>query len=187
MSELIEMAFAEGKSTMDKAIEHLQEELLKVRTGKASVTMLNGIMVEYYGSPTPLSQAANLATPDSKTISIQPWDKSLLSVIEQAIFAANLGLTPMNDGEFIRVPIPPMTEERRKDMVKKAKSLGEEAKVSLRNERQKMMQVIKSEVKDGYSEDMGKKKEGQVEGIIKTYVDKIGQFIDLKEKDIMTV
>lgn len=187
MSEMIDMAFSEGKSAMGSAMDHLKSELTKVRTGKASVSLVKDIMVEYYGNPTPLSQVANLSTPDSKTISIQAWEKGMLQVIEQAIFAANIGITPMNDGEFIRISIPPMTEERRKEMVKKAKALGEDAKVSLRNERQKMMQVIKSEVKDGYPEDMGKKKEGTVEGMVKEYVDHIGKLIDAKEVDIMKV
>lgn len=160
MSVQIDQAISGGKSKMDKAIDHLKSELTKVRTGKASIGMVSDILVEYYGNPTPLAQAANLSTPDSKTIAIQPWDKGLLGAIEQAIFAANLGLTPMNDGEFIRISIPPMTEERRVDMVKKSKSLGEEAKVSLRNERQKIMQTIKSEVKNGFPEDQGKKERG---------------------------
>jgi len=187
MSELIQMAIDEGKASMSGALDHLKSELSKVRTGKANVSLVSGIIVEYFGTPTPLAQAANLATPDSKTISIQPWDKSLLPVIEQAIFAANLGITPMNDGEFIRISMPPMTEERRKEMVKKSKSLGEESKVSLRNERQKIMQVIKSEVKDGFPEDQGKKMESQVEGIIKGYVADIGKMLDAKETDIMKV
>ena len=147
---------------MDGAIDHLKSELSKVRTGKASTSIVKDIMVDYYGTPTPLSQVANLGTPDSKTISIQAWEKSLLPTIEQAIFASNIGLTPMNDGEFIRISIPPMTEERRLEMVKKSKALGEEAKISLRNERQKIMQIIKSEVKDGFPEDAGKKSEGSV-------------------------
>ncbi len=187
MSELIDMALAEGKQSMDGALDHLNAELTKVRTGRANVSLVKDIIVEYFGVPTPLSQAANLSTPDSKTISIQPWDKSLLGVIEKAIFEANIGITPMNDGEFVRISIPPMTEERRKEMVKKAKSLGEDSKVSLRNERQKMMSIIKSEVKDGFPEDMGKKMEGQVEGLIKSYVEKIGKMIDAKETDIMKV
>jgi len=187
MSEAIISAFKSGKAGMDKSIEHLKAELLKVRTGKASPAMLSGIMVDYYGAPTPLTQAANLSTPDSKTIAIQPWDKSLLGAIEQAIFAANLGLTPMNDGEFVRISIPPLTEERRKDLVKLSKSLGEDAKVSLRNERQKIMSTIKAEVKNGYPEDAGKKKESEVEGIIKSYGETIGKLIEAKEKDIMTV
>lgn len=187
MTENLEMAFGKGKEMMEKAIEHLKSELLKIRTGKASASILNGIMVEYYGNPTPLSQAANLSTPDSKTIAIQPWDKSLLGAIEQAIFAANLGLTPMNDGEFVRITIPPLTEERRRDMVKVAKSLGEDAKVSLRNERQKMISTIKSEVKDGYPEDQGKRRESEVQDLINSYADNINKLIEAKEKDIMTV
>jgi len=187
MSEMIDMAFDEGRESMDKALSHLKSELTKVRTGKASVGLVKDILVEYYGNPTPMSQVANLSTPDSKTISIQAWEKGMLATIEQAIFAANIGITPMNDGEFIRISIPPMTEERRKEMVKKAKALGEEAKVSLRNERQKMMQIIKSEVKDGYSEDEGKKKESAVDGIVKQYTETIGKLIDAKEIDIMKV
>ena len=187
MSEMIDLAVGEGKSAMEKAISHLKDELTKVRTGKASTSIVKDLRVDYYGTPTPLSQVANLGTPDSRTISIQAWEKSLLPTIEQAIFAANLGLTPMNDGEFIRISIPPLTEERRKEMVKKAKALGEEAKVSLRNERQKIMQIIKSEVKDGFPEDAGKKSEGQVEGVVKGYVDTIGKLVDAKEMDIMKV
>lgn len=187
MSDSIEAAFSDGLKNMDKAISHLKEELLKVRTGKASGAMLNGIIVDYYGTPTPLNQAANISTPDSKTISIQPWDKKLLSAIEQAIFAANLGLTPMNDGEFVRLTIPPLTEERRKDLAKFAKGLGEEAKVSIRNERQKILQVIKSEVKDGFPEDQGKRKEADVQNLVNKYGDTIGKLIEAKEKDIMTV
>lgn len=187
MSEMIDMAFAEGKESMDKAIEHLRSELTKVRTGKASTSLVSGLIIDYFGVPTPIAQAANLSTPDSKTISIQPWDKKILGDIERAIFEANLGITPMNDGEFVRINIPPMTEERRKDMVKKAKSLGEEAKISLRNDRQKVMQMIRSEVKDGYSEDLGKNREAEVEGILKAYIDKIGKLLEAKEVDIMTV
>lgn len=187
MSENINGAFAKGKDQMNKAIEHLKDELLKIRTGKASTSMLNGIMVDYYGSPTPLSQAANLATPDSKTISIQPWDKKLLAAIEQAIFAANLGLTPMNDGEFVRITIPPLTEDRRKDLVKMSKALGEDTKVSIRNERQKILSTIKAEVKDGYPEDQGKRREGEVQSLINGFAETIGKLIEAKEKDIMTV
>jgi len=176
-----------GKSESDKSLDHLKSELVKIRAGKANPSMLDGIMVDYYGAPTPLSQVANVGSPDSKTLSIQPWEKSLLGEIEQAIFKANLGLTPMNDGEFIRISIPPLTEERRKDMVKQSKSLAEEAKVSLRNTRQKLMDVVKKEVKDGYPEDAGKKKEGEIQGMIKNYGVKIDELIALKEKDIMTV
>ncbi|MBT8231006.1 MAG: ribosome recycling factor [Saprospiraceae bacterium] len=187
MSDLINAAMSGGKSNMDKAINHLKDELLKLRTGKASGSMLKGIMVDYYGTPTALHQAANVSTPDSKTISIQPWDKKLLGSIEQAIFAANLGLTPMNDGEFVRITIPPLTEERRKELVKVAKSLGEDSKVSIRNERQKILQTIKAEVKNGYPEDQGKRRETEVQNIVNGYGDTIGKLIEAKEKDIMTV
>jgi ribosome recycling factor len=187
MSDNINNAFTNGRKGMDKAILHLKEELLKLRTGKASPAMLNGIMVDYYGVPTPLAQAANLSTPDSKTISIQPWDKKLLSAIEQGIFAANIGLTPMNDGEFVRITIPPLTEERRLGLVKIAKALGEDAKISLRNERHKILQVIKHEVKDGFPEDQGKRKESQVQDIINEYSEVISKLLEAKEKDIMTV
>jgi ribosome recycling factor len=187
MSDLIDKAFAEGKLGMERAIQHLKDELLKVRAGKASPAMLNGIMVEYYGNPTPLNQAANISTPDSRTIAIQPWDKSILSAIEQAIFAANLGLTPMNDGEFVRITIPALTEDRRKELVKMTKSLGEDTKVSLRNERHKILNVIKQEVKDGFPEDQGKRKESQVQDLINSFGDTISKLLEAKEKDIMTV
>ncbi len=176
-----------GKSEADKALDHFKSELVKIRAGKATPAMLDGVMVDYYGTPTPLSQVSNVGSPDSKTLSIQPWEKSLLGEIEQAIFKANLGLTPMNDGEFIRISIPPLTEERRKDMVKQSKSFAEDAKVSLRNTRHKLMEFVKKEVKDGYPEDAGKKKEGEVQGMIKSYGVKIDELMVKKEKDIMTV
>ncbi len=187
MSAEIESTFKSGKVHMEKTIEHLQHELAKIRTGKASPSMLSGIMVNYYGNPTPLSQVSNVSTPDSKTISIQPWEKSMLAVIEQAIFAANIGLTPMNDGEFIRINVPPLTEERRVAMVKLAKAEGENSKVSLRNERHKMLEVIKQEVKNGYPEDIGKRKETDVQNMVNEYTDKINRMIELKEEDIMKV
>lgn len=187
MSEDIEVFLGKGKVEMDHAIDHLNQELVKIRTGKASPAMLGGIMVDYYGSPTPLNQVANVSAADARTLAIQPWEKSMLGPIEQAIFAANLGLTPMNDGEFVRINIPPLTEERRKDLVKQAKHLGEEGKVSLRNTRHKLMDFIKAEVKDGYPEDMGKRKEGHVDKLVHEYSDKIDAMISAKEQDIMKV
>ncbi|MDX1409243.1 MAG: ribosome recycling factor [Saprospiraceae bacterium] len=187
MSEDIDSYLKKGTHFMDDAIEHLHKELVKIRTGKASPAMLRGLLVEYYGSPTPLSQVANVNAIDAKTLSIQPWEKSMLGTIEQAIFAANLGLTPMNDGEFIRITIPPLTEERRRDLVKQAKNLGEEAKISLRNARHKLMDFIKNEVKNGYPEDIGKRREAEVEKLVHDYADKVDKLIDAKEKDIMTV
>lgn len=187
MAETIESTIANGKIEMDHAIEHLRAELIKIRAGKASPSMLSGILVDYYGNPTPLSQVANLNAPDARTISIQPWEKSMLGPIEKSIFEANLGLTPMNDGEFVRISIPPLTEDRRKQMVKHAKSLCEDAKVSLRNSRHKMIDFIKKEVKDGYPEDAGKRKESEVQEMINSYGKNIDQILDAKEKDIMTV
>ena len=187
MAETIESTMANGKLEMDKAIEHLRDELIKIRAGKASPSMLKGIMVEYYGNPTPLGQVANIGTPDAKTLSIQPWEKSMLGPIEKAIFEANLGLTPMNDGEFVRISIPPLTEDRRKQMVKQAKSHCEDAKVSLRSSRHKMIDFIKKEVKDGYPEDAGKKRESEVQDMTNNYGKNIDEIFAAKEKDIMTV
>lgn len=183
----IDSLIRSGKEHMEATLDHLQKELVKIRTGKASPNMVNSLLVEYYGHPTPMSQVANVMVSDPKTLSIQPWEKSMLGPIEQSIFAANLGITPMNDGEFIRISIPPLTEERRKDLVKQAKHLGEEAKVSLRIERHKMMDFIKKEVKDGYPEDAGKRKEGEVDKLVQEFGDRIDKMIEIKEKDIMTV
>ena len=185
--EELNQTIEKSKGLMDEALEHLGRELTKIRAGKASPAMLNGIMVDYYGNPTPLNQVANVSTPDSKMLSIQPWEKAMIGPVEQAIFAANLGLTPQNNGEMIIINIPPLTEERRLNMVKQSKALGEDAKVSLRSVRQKTMEAIKKAVKDGLSEDMGKTKEGEVEKSVKSYVEKIGALISAKEKDIMTI
>ena len=187
MNDMIELYFDEGKEGMDKAIKHLKDELFKIRTGKANPAMISSLMVEYYGTPTAVSQVANIATPDSRTISIQPWEKNMLGAIERSIFEANLGLTPMNDGEFVRISIPPLTEERRKTLVKQAKALGEDAKVGLRSVRHKMIDGIKKEVKDGYSEDMGKDQEANVESMVKQYTETIGAMVAGKEVDIMTI
>ncbi|MEL6122289.1 MAG: ribosome recycling factor [Bacteroidota bacterium] len=187
MEETIESTIVKGKEAFDKALEHLREELMKIRAGKASPAMLTGLVVPYYGSPTPLSQVANISTPDSRTLSIQPWEKSLLGDIEKSIFEANLGLTPMNDGEFVRITIPPLTEERRKDLVKQTKTLGEDAKIALRSSRQKMMDFVKKEVKDGYPEDEGKKRESDIDTMVKLYTSKIESYLETKEKEIMTV
>lgn len=187
MDQDLEVVIKEGQEGMEKAVRHLGEELSNIRAGKASPAMLNGLMVSYYGSPTPMSQVANISTPDSRTIAIQPWEKNMLSEIEKAIFEANLGVTPMNDGEFVRITIPPLTTERRKDLVKQCKAIGEDTKVSIRNERHKVMDAIKKEVKNGYPEDMGKKKEAHVQNIVNTMTEKVDKLIDAKEKDIMTV
>ena len=177
----------QGKQRFHDAIIHLTEELSKVRAGKASPAMLDGIMVSYYGNPTPLKSVANLGTADSRTITIQPWEKNMLGPIEKAIFEANLGITPMNDGEFIRLGVPPLTQERRLTLVKQCKAMGEDAKVAVRNERHKLMDFIKKEVKEGYPEDAGKRKEAEVEALVKDSYSKIEEIVDAKEKDILTV
>jgi len=176
-----------AKLSMDESIEYLERKLIEIRAGKASPTMLSGINVDYYGSKTPLNQVANIIVSDSKTLSIQPWEKTMIPNIEQAIFAANIGLTPQNNGEMVIINIPALTEERRRSMVKQAKSLGEDAKISLRNIRQKTMDFIKKGVKDGYSEDQGKRREDEVQKTVNSYGDKVNKLVDSKEKDIMTI
>lgn len=178
---------SEGKASFTQTLQHLNDELSKVRAGKASTSMLDGIKVDYYGSPTPLGSVANLGTADSRTITIQPWEKNMLAPIERAIFEANLGITPMNDGEFIRIGVPPLTQERRVALVKQCKVYAEDAKVGIRNQRHKMMDFIKKEVKDGYPEDAGKKREAEVEILVKNSYKSIEETVDNKEKSIMTV
>jgi ribosome recycling factor len=185
--EDIDLQMQVAVESFEKALDHLQFELAKIRAGKASPSMLNGMMVEYYGTPTPLTQVANITTPDARTIAIQPWEKSLLGPIEKAIFESNMGITPMNDGEIVRLVIPPNSEERRVAMVKQAKAAGEESKVAVRNSRHKIMDAIKKAVKDGYPEDMGKKREEEVQKTVDSYSQKIDKFIEAKEKDIMTI
>lgn len=187
MQEEINMLYDIAKESMDKAISHLGVELTKIRTGKASTSLVSGLTVDYYGSPTPLSQVANVGTADAKTITIQPWEKSLISAIEKSIFEANLGLTPQNDGEMVRLVIPPLTEERRRDLVKKAKALGEDGKVTVRGARQKAMDGIKKAVKDGYPEDQGKRAEHNVQEMTNGFGKKIEEILKQKETDIMTV
>ncbi|MFK7809729.1 MAG: ribosome recycling factor [Saprospiraceae bacterium] len=187
MQEEINAGLAKAKEEMDEAISHLERDLAKIRAGKANPSMLNGIMVDYYGNPTPLNQVANVNAPDAKMLSISPWEKSMIGPIEQAIFGANLGITPQNNGESIIINIPPLTEERRINMVKTAKGYGEDAKISLRNSRHKIMDVIKKSVKDGFPEDAGKREEDDVEKMVKGYVEKVNTHIDAKESDIMTI
>ena len=187
MNEEVELLKEDMQEGMDKAIKHLRDELIKIRTGKASPSMLGGIMVEYYGNPTPLNQVANVGAIDAKTLSIQPWEKNMLSKIEKSIFEANLGLTPMNNGELIMINIPPLTEERRKEMVKRAKALGEDAKVSLRSVRKKAMDFVKDMVKEGYPEDAGKRLEGNIQDRTNEYGGKVNSLVEAKEKDIMTI
>ncbi len=176
-----------AEEKMDGAVEHLQHELVKLRTGKASTDILKGIMVPYYGAPTSLHQVANVSTGDARTLLIQPWERNTLGAIEKALFEAQLGMTPQNDGQIIRLVIPPVTEERRRELAKKAKHSGEESKVGVRAARQKAIEEIKKAVKAGLSEDIGKKEEARIDALTKTHIERVDKIVDTKEKEIMTV
>ncbi len=176
-----------AKEKMEKALKHLEDELLRIRAGKATPNILDGITVEYYGSVMPLNQVSNIGTPDPKTIVIQPWDKSMFEAIEKAILAANIGLTPINNGEVIRLNIPPLTEERRKNLVKQIKTMAENTKVSVRNARREVLEDFKKLQKDGLAEDIAKDAEHKVQEMTDNYTKKIDTIIAAKEKDIMTV
>ncbi|MBN2273052.1 MAG: ribosome recycling factor [Bacteroidales bacterium] len=172
---------------MEKAIRHLDDELLHIRAGKATPAILDGINVEYYGAVTPLAQVASIGTPDPKTIVIQPWDKTMFDVIEKAILAANIGLTPMNNGEVIRLNFPPLTEERRRNLVKQIRNMAENTRVSVRNARREVMEDFKKLQKDGLAEDAAKDAEHKVQEMTDTYVKKVDALIAVKEKEVMTV
>lgn len=187
MEEDVDLILEMADEAMKHSLEHLQKELVKVRTGRASTAMLDGLLVSYYGSPTPLKQVANVTASDSRTLVIQPWEKSMVAPIEKAIFEANFGITPQNDGELVRLVIPALTEERRLDLVKQIKNLGEEAKISIRNARRDAMEDIKKEVKDGYPEDAGKRKESEIQDLTNKYTDKVEKMLEIKEEDIMKV
>ena len=177
----------EASSRMQKAVDHLDEELLNIRAGKASVNVLNGVMVEYYGSQVPVSGAASVTVPDAKTILIQPWDKNLIRVIEKAILDSNIGLTPSNNGEQIRLTMPPLTEERRKELVKRARGEAETARISLRNARRDAVDAFKKATKEGMPEDESKDGENQAQKLLEKFSKQLDALLDKKEKEIMTV
>ncbi len=187
MNEEVQFYIDEAQEGMDKAIHHLQVELAKIRAGKASTAMLDGIKAEYYGALTPLNQIASVNTPDARTLVIQPWEKAALSAIEKAIINSNLGLNPSNDGTMIRINVPPLTEERRRELVKRTKGEGETAKVSVRNIRRDANEAIKKLQKDGVPEDMVKDGEAKVQQITDKYIAKVDEVLAVKEKEIMTV
>ena len=178
---------AAGKAKMEKTIEHLDGQLLTVRAGKASLHVLDGVMVEYYGTPAPLAQVASVSVPDARTILIQPWEKTLMPTIEKAILVANLGFTPQNSGDQIRINVPALTEERRKELVKQVKAEGEQARVSLRNARRDVIEAVKKLQKEGLSEDLAKDFEAEMQKITDSCNKKIEELLDKKEKEIMTV
>ncbi|MBK7691051.1 MAG: ribosome recycling factor [Bacteroidetes bacterium] len=187
MTEEIEKILKQTDDQMKKAIAHLEIEILKVRAGKASPQMLDGIMVEYYGAPTPISQVANVSIVDARTITIQPWEKNMLAPIDRAILAANIGLTPQNDGVMIKLYLPPLTEERRREFVKKVMSEGEHAKVAIRNIRRDHMEAIKKLQKDGMSEDLAKDAEGKIQAMTDKKIVETDYHCSIKEKELMTV
>lgn len=182
-----EPAIAMAKEQMNKSIAHLESELLKIRTGKANPAMLDAVYVEYYGAPVPLQQVASVSTPDPRTIVVQPWERKTLQDIERAIINANLNLNPQNDGEVIRISVPPLTEERRKELVKQAKSEGETCKVSIRNSRRDANELVKKLAKDGLAEDLAKDAEAKIQSITNDYISKVDAYLSTKEKEIMTV
>ncbi len=185
--EELQLLYDMTRDGMNHSIEHLNKELQKIRAGKATPSMLDGVMVEYYGTQSPLNQVSNVNTPDARTLSVQPWDKSMLEPIEKAIVNANLGLTPMNNGEMIIINVPALTEERRRDLVRQAKSEGEHAKVSIRNARKEANDEIKKLLNDGLSEDLAKDAEAEVQQITDNFNNKIESLIGAKEQDILTV
>lgn len=187
MDEEIEFILDSAKESMQKALEHLENELTKVRAGKASPNMLSSIMVEYYGALTPLSQVANVGTMDARTLTVQPWEKATLEPIERAIINSNLGLNPQNNGESILINVPQLTEERRKALVKQSKAFAEDAKVSVRNARKDANDEIKRLEKDGLPEDHSKRLEDEVQGLTDSSTAKIDDLMDRKEEDIMKV
>lgn len=187
MTEELQMIYDELKSSNNKSIVHLENELLKIRAGKAAPSMLNGVMVEYYGNPTPIQQVANISTPDARTITVQPWEKSMINDISKGILNSNLGLNPQNNGEQIIISVPPLTEERRKDLAKKAKAEGEHAKVGIRNNRKDAIDMVKMLKGDGLSEDLQKDAEEAIQQITNGFIKKVDDLLELKEKDIMTI
>lgn len=176
-----------AEDSMKKAINHLEAELIKIRAGKANPQMLDGIVVDYYGSPTPINQVGNISVMDARTLMIQPWEKNMLQPIERAIIASNIGINPQNDGNMIRLFLPPLTEERRRDLVKKSHGEGEHAKVGIRNIRRDAIESIKKAEKNGLSEDAAKDAENDIQQLTDRFISLVDKHLASKEKDIMAV
>tara|TARA_R110001592_G_scaffold234658_2_gene492339 strand:+ start:73045 stop:73599 length:555 start_codon:yes stop_codon:yes gene_type:complete len=183
--EEIELIFEETGAHMKKSLQHLDKELLKIRAGRANPAMLEGVRVEYYGSLAPLSQVSNISTPDARTLAVQPWEKGLIGEIEKAIMNANLGLNPQNNGDMVMINIPPLTEERRRDLVKRARAEAEEAKIGIRTARKDANDMLKTI--EGVSEDLIKDAEERVQNLTNKYSAKVEEVLAVKEKEIMTV
>lgn len=176
-----------AEDSMKKAISHLEAELTKIRAGKANPQILDGIVVDYYGSPTPINQVGNISVMDARTLTIQPWEKNMLQPIERAIINSNIGINPQNDGSQIRLFLPPLTEERRRDLVKKSQGEGEHAKVAIRNIRRDAIESIKKAQKNGLSEDAAKDAEEEIQELTDKYIALVDKHLASKEKDIMAV
>jgi ribosome recycling factor len=176
-----------AEESMEKAINHLEVELAKIRAGKANPQMIDGIVVDYYGTPTPIGQVGNISVMDARTLSIQPWEKNMLQPIERAIINSNIGITPQNDGIFIRLFLPPLTEERRKELVKRSQGEGEHSKVAIRSIRRDAIESIKKSQKNGLSEDAAKDAEAEIQTLTDKYISLVDKHLERKEKDIMSV
>ena len=187
MTEELNMIYDELKSANASTVSHFELELSKIRAGKASPAMLQTVMVDYYGSPTPLQQVANVNTMDARTITIQPWEKAMLDEIMKGIINANLGFAPQSNGESLIISVPPLTEERRRDLVKQAKGETENSKIGFRNNRKDAIDMLKSLKDDGLSEDMMKDGESEIQNITNSFTKKVEDIFDVKDKDIMTI
>ena len=187
MAEDISQIVATADDHMKKAITHLETELIKIRAGKATPQILDGIVVDYYGSPTPINQVGNINVMDARTLSIQPWEKNMLQPIERAIIAANIGINPQNDGSQIRLFLPPLTEERRRELVKKCQAEGEHSRVAIRNIRRDAIEHIKRLQKNGLSEDIAKDAETNIQNITDKFITTVDKHLSSKEKEIMSV
>lgn len=187
MTDNIKQLLKEMEQQMQQTLQHLEKEFSRIRAGKASPDIFEDIKIEYYGTLTPLNQVASINIPDARTIVIQPWDKSVLGTIEKAILSANLGFTPINNGEILRINMPPITEERRKELVKKAKQEAENARVAIRNIRRTYLERAKKLEKEGVAEDIIKQTEKNIQDITDNWIDKIDRATQAKEKDILTI
>jgi ribosome recycling factor len=187
MVEECQFVYDVAKEGMSKAITHLEKEFQQIRAGKANPSMLDGVSIDYYGVNTPINQTANITSPDARQIIVQPWDKSVIGLIEKAIMAANLGFNPKNEGEVLRIIVPSVTEERRRDLVKQAKVEAENSKVGIRNIRRTANDEAKKLEKEGISEDDVKKLQEDIQKLTTDYIDKVDKVTEAKEKDIMTI
>ncbi|MDE3213581.1 MAG: ribosome recycling factor [Bacteroidota bacterium] len=187
MAETLQSILEEGETAMRKALEHFESELTRIRAGKANPNILEGIVVDYYGSPTPIGQVGNISIMDARTLTIQPWEKNMLQPIERAIIAANIGINPQNDGNIIRLFLPPLTEERRKELVKRSNGEGEHARIAVRNIRRDAIEQIKKLQKEGLSEDEAKDGEADIQQITNNFISLVDRHLEAKEKEIMAV